>query len=105
MLIHRIVYESQNIIENNDVKNSDKDSNKSLSNNQKINDDGFCYIMLLNNDIFKKHLIHNLVKYAFIEYPDNHSIVNHVDGNLMNNKIDNLKFLLVTEPYKINFRK
>jgi UDP-glucose 4-epimerase len=25
-----------NIIENNDVKNSDKDSNKSLSNNQKI---------------------------------------------------------------------
>jgi hypothetical protein len=72
--------------------------------NQKINDDGFCYILLLNNDKFKKHLIHNLVKYTFMENPYNYSIVEHIDNDLMNNRIDNLKFLLYTEPYKINFK-
>lgn len=38
------------------------------------------------------HLLHRLVAKAFIDNPNNYPVVNHIDGNSENYKIDNLEW-------------
>lgn len=49
-------------------------------------------INLCKNGKFKLFKIANLVAQHFIPNPNNYSIVNHIDGNKLNDNVDNLEW-------------
>lgn len=53
------------------------------------------YIYLRIN--IKKYALHRVVALTFIENTENKPFVNHIDGNKLNNKIDNLEFVTCSE--------
>lgn len=70
---------------------------KSLKNNiilkETISNSKYLYVTLYNlNGKQKKHTIHRLVAQAFIPNSNEYLVVNHIDGNKTNNKMDNLEW-------------
>lgn len=60
--------------------------------NKRLSTDGY-YVAKLNvNNKSKCIGIHRLVALAFIPNPKNHSEVNHIDYNRINNRVDNLEW-------------
>ena len=57
-----------------------------------LNNQGYELVDLWDNT-HKKKLVHRLVAEAFIPNPDNKKEVNHIDGNPLNNKADNLEWV------------
>ena len=41
---------------------------------------------------YKYHMLHRLVAQTFIHNPNNYPIINHIDGDKANNRIDNLEW-------------
>ena len=67
-----------------------------------INHEGYCTICLKPNGRTgkaKSLKIHRLVAEAFVLNPNNYLEVNHIDGNKLNNKADNLEWC--TSSYNI----
>lgn len=52
--------------------------------------EGYMVIGLTNEEGRKRHSVHRLVAAAFLEKPEGQNIVSHLDGNGLNNKLDNL---------------
>lgn len=50
-------------------------------------------VVLSNNGTQKRVLIHRIVAIHFIKNPNNCKEVNHKDGNILNNNIDNLEWV------------
>lgn len=62
-----------------------------------INNSGYQVIDLRVNGIRKKFLIHRLVAKHVIVNPQNLKVVNHKDGNKLNNSVDNLEWCTNSE--------
>ena len=59
---------------------------------QRIKTTGYFVTDLKYNNIKKTAMIHRLVAYAFINNPHNKAQVNHIDGDKLNNSVDNLEW-------------
>lgn len=76
---------------------------------QTINQHGYLMVKLCNQGYEKNCQVHRLVANAF--YEGNHSglVVNHIDGNKQNNRLDNLEWVTPGEnqrhAYAHNLRK
>lgn len=70
----------------------------------RINSRGYMYVNLSKNGKYKSYRIHCLVANAFIPNPKNLPEINHIDGNKLNNKIDNLEWCTRGQNQKHAFR-
>ena len=61
---------------------------------------GYAYVVLYNNGIPKKYSIHRLVAETFIENIDNKYSVDHIDRNILNNHVSNLRWATMEEQCK-----
>jgi len=60
---------------------------------QHINQNGYFCISLYKNSIGKNFRVHRLVAEMFIPNPNNKPCINHIDGNKLNNSIENLEWV------------
>lgn len=64
---------------------------------QSINGSGYYQVCLHKNCKKKNMLVHRLIAEAFIPNPDNKPTINHIDGNTLNNSLDNLEWATMLE--------
>lgn len=76
-----------------------KNSYGIIMENYKVNKNGYIRVYICN----KTFLLHRLVALTFLENPENKETVNHMDGNKLNNTIDNLEFATNKEQQKHKF--
>ena len=57
-----------------------------------INSYGYRVVRLTKNGIHKDYKVHQLLAKAFLPNPNNYRCINHIDGNKLNNSLDNLEW-------------
>lgn len=91
-------YESvYQINQNGDVKSLKRKSSGTFTSIDKIirkdlNKKGYYTYRLCKNNKSKRKLLHRLLAEAFIPNPNNYPCVNHIDGNPLNNNLNNLEW-------------
>lgn len=58
---------------------------------------GYLIVKLSQREIRKGYLVHRLVAETFIDNPENHKTVNHIDGDKSNNHVSNLEWCSYAE--------
>lgn len=64
---------------------------------QRVDRGGYVTVRLSKNSKNSTLYVHRLVATAFIENPDNKCFVNHIDGDRLNNKKENLEWVSHSE--------
>jgi hypothetical protein len=59
--------------------------------------DGYLYVRLYKDGKGKAFLIHRLVAINYIENPENKKTVDHIDRNILNNNVSNLRWATTEE--------
>lgn len=59
---------------------------------KRVNSRGYYYVNLCKNDKYKSICIHRLVGIYFVENNNGFNVLNHIDGNKLNNRYDNLEW-------------
>lgn len=59
---------------------------------KRINSRGYYYVNLCKNGKYKSVSIHRIVGKHFIDNPNNYNVLNHIDGNKLNNDYSNLEW-------------
>jgi len=72
--------------------------------------EGYLKYSLKNADgIVKTRPYHRLLMETFVENPNNYPCINHIDGNKLNNSLDNLEWCSIShnnkEAYRLGLRK
>lgn len=57
---------------------------------KRVNSRGYYYVNLCKNGKYKSICIHRLVGIYFVENNNGFNVLNHIDGNKLNNRYDNL---------------
>lgn len=65
-----------------------------------IGENGYRYYRLSKNGKKKMFYAHRLVAEAFIDNPENYPVVNHKDGNKLNNNVSNLEWVSYSDNTK-----
>ena len=60
---------------------------------QKITKEGYCKVTLVIDGHSKNFFVHRLVAILFLKEEPGHTIVNHKNGNTLDNKVDNLEWV------------
>lgn len=82
-----------------------KPRNKMLTKRKRrIRTHGYEEIQSQVNKVRKSYLVHRLVALAFIPNPENKLEVNHIDGDKLNNNVDNLEWCTSSENTRHAFR-
>ena len=100
------------------VKSKERFVNCKYNSKRKINSkilkpimgNGYYYVILYNEQgKSNPKAIHRLVAQAFIHNHDNYKIINHIDGNKLNNNVNNLEWCTqshnVKEAYRLGLEK
>lgn len=66
-----------------------------------INSSGYCFVIMVKDNIRKMHLVHRLVAEHFIPNVNNLPQINHIDENKENNHVSNLEWC--TAKYNVNY--
>ena len=65
-----------------------------------VRKNGYCYVTLYNeNGKSLPKSLHRLVAETFLKNPNNYNVINHIDGNKLNNCVNNLEWC--TQSYNI----
>lgn len=70
---------------------------KSAIRKQSISKNGYMRVILSDNGKNKTYFVHRLVAAAFIPNPDNKQQVDHINGNLTDNRVCNLRWVTPKE--------
>lgn len=74
-----------------------------------IDKDGYKQVSLSKNGKYTTYKVHRLVALTFIPNPNNLPVINHIDGNKQNNRVDNLEWCTRSEndlhAYRLGLRK
>lgn len=89
-------YENYMIDENGNILNLN--TNKYLKGS--IGENGYKYYRLSKNNKKRMFYAHRLVAETFIDNPNNLPVVNHIDGNKLNNNIENLEWVSYSDNTK-----
>lgn len=89
-----------------DAKNNSKSTHlyKGKTLKPMLQNNGYYTVTLCYNQKYKIVGVHRLVAQAFIPNPDNKPQVNHIDGNKMNNCVDNLEYCTAKENMQHAFK-
>jgi hypothetical protein len=70
-----------------------------------ITNRGYALIILqLHGKVYKGESVHRLVAKAFIPNPEGKATVNHIDGNKLNNSVENLEWVTQKDNVKHAYR-
>jgi len=86
-------YENYSISDKGNVMNN---KTKKILKNQ-IGTDGYYKLSISKNGILKSFRIHRLIGIHFIPNPDNKQFIDHIDNNILNNSIENLRWATISE--------
>ena len=89
-------YENYIIFDTGDVLNTD--TNKMLEGTIRLH--GYKVFRLSKNGVKKGFYAHRLVAENFLDNPNNYKVVNHIDGNKLNNDVSNLEWCSQSENMK-----
>ena len=68
---------------------------------QRKNNKGYMLVDLYKENKRSQILVHRIVAIAFLDNPNNYSVVNHKDENPLNNTVENLEWC--TQKYNMNY--
>lgn len=77
---------------------------KELIRKQKVTKFGYKNITLYKDGKRKEYFVHRLVAYTFIGMPKGKKQVNHKNGNKIDNRVENLEWVTVSENHKHMYR-
>ena len=67
----------------------------------KLNNTGYLIVHLYKNGVGKFFQVHRIVATSFLNNPNNFTIVNHMDEDKQNNRVDNLEWC--THKYNVQY--